>query len=83
MNDVNALKSVDTTKVWHRRLAHMSEKGMVLLKKKNVLSGMQEAHLEKCAYCLARKHKRVHFKSRHLHEDRILLSWYTKMCLVL
>lgn len=55
MNDVNALKSVDTTKVWHRRLAHMSEKGMALLKRKNVLSRMQEAYLEKCAHCLAGK----------------------------
>ena len=64
MNDVDTLKSEDTTEVWHRRLAHMSEKGMALLKRKNVLSGMQEAHLEKCAHCLAGKQKRVHFKSR-------------------
>ncbi|GJX96284.1 putative RNA-directed DNA polymerase [Tanacetum coccineum] len=35
---VNAVDNDDMTELWHKRLGHMSEKGMSILSKKNVLS---------------------------------------------
>ena len=51
------------TVVWYKRLGHMSEKGMSLLSKRNVLSGVHDVHLKKCSHCLAGKQNRVSFKS--------------------
>lgn len=60
---VNALGKENTTELWHRRLGHMSEKGMAYLAKKNVLSGLKISPLQKCSHCLAGKQNRVSFKS--------------------
>ena len=40
----------------------MSEKGMTVLVKKNLLKGMKSVHLKKCTDCLAGKQHRVAFK---------------------
>lgn len=61
---VNIVDNVDISELWHKRLGHMSEKGMSILSKKNVLSGMHDIHLKKCSHCLAGKQTRVVFK-RH------------------
>ena len=41
---VNAMKKDSTVELWHKRLSHMSEKGMTILAKKNVLSGVEEIY---------------------------------------
>ena len=51
------------TELWHNRLSHMSEKGLMILAKKNLLSGMKSASLKKCAHCLAGKQTRVTFRT--------------------
>ncbi|GKB62489.1 retrovirus-related pol polyprotein from transposon TNT 1-94, partial [Tanacetum coccineum] len=43
---VNAIDNDDMTELWHKRLGHMSEKGMSILSKKNVLSGVHDINLE-------------------------------------
>lgn len=60
---VNVVENVDMVDLWHKRLGHMSEKGMSLLYKKNVLSGVRDIHLKKCFHCLAGKQNKVSFKS--------------------
>ena len=45
--------------LWHKRLAHMSVKGMTWLAKQSVLSGMDNVDLEKCSHCLVGKQNRV------------------------
>ena len=40
-NIVNCVENIDMTDLWHKRLGHMSEKGMSLLSKRNVLSGVR------------------------------------------
>ncbi|CAH9075454.1 unnamed protein product [Cuscuta epithymum] len=60
---VNAVVNTDMTDLWHKRLGHMSEKGMSLLLKRNVLPGVHDIHLKKCSHCLAGKQNRVSFKS--------------------
>ena len=61
---VNVTENDSSTELWHRRLSHMSEKGLSCLAKKNLLSGLKSATLKNCAHCLAGKQKRVSFK-RH------------------
>ena len=46
-NIVHATEFVDGTDLWHKRLCHMSEKGMSALARKNVLSGVKKPHLQK------------------------------------
>ena len=60
---VNTVEKDNTVELWHKRLSHMSEKGIKILGKKNVLSGIDLVHLEKCANCLAEKQNRVTFRS--------------------
>lgn len=60
---VNVVENVAISELWHKRLAHISEKGLTLLGKKNALSGLKSVDLQKCAHCLAGKQNRVSFKS--------------------
>lgn len=48
--------------LWHRRLSHISENGMNLFAKKDVLPGLKNLDLEKFSHCMASKHTRVSFK---------------------
>ncbi|RDX96554.1 hypothetical protein CR513_20771, partial [Mucuna pruriens] len=48
--------------LWHRRLSHISEKGLNCLAKKDMLPGLKNAELEKCSHCMASKQTRVSFK---------------------
>lgn len=54
----------DPARLWHRRLGHMSEKGLSCLIKKNALPDLKSAKLDKCSHCFAGKQNRVSFK-RH------------------
>ena len=71
---VNAVENMSETELWHQRLSHMSEKGMALLVKKNLLSGMMSTHLQKCAHCLAGKQNRVSFKSHPSSRQQNILD---------
>ena len=41
--------------IWHKRLGHMSEKGLHLLADQKLLPEVKGVHLEKCVDCLVRK----------------------------
>lgn len=43
---INAMDDESSVELWHKRLAHMSEKGLAILAKKNLLSGMRSADLK-------------------------------------
>jgi hypothetical protein len=55
-----ASTGVDTT-MWHHRLGHMSEKGMQILHKRNLLRDLKQIDLDLCEHCVYGKHKRVIF----------------------
>ncbi|RDY05303.1 hypothetical protein CR513_10875, partial [Mucuna pruriens] len=38
--------------LWHRRLSHISEKGLNCLAKKDMLLGLKNTELEKCSHCM-------------------------------
>ena len=48
--------------LWHRRLNHISEKGLNCLAKKDVLQGLKSVELERCSHCMDDKQTRVSFK---------------------
>ena len=51
----------------------MSEKSLMILTKKNLLSGMKKGSLKKCAHCLAGKQTKVAFKThRHTRKPYML-----------
>src|SRR5512137_3037430 len=49
--------------LWHKRLCHMSEKGMKRLAEDKLIP-VKHVHLGKCTDCLAGKQNRTSFKSR-------------------
>ncbi|KAL4296424.1 hypothetical protein GQ457_12G004830 [Hibiscus cannabinus] len=71
---VNVTVNDSSTELWHKRLSHMSEKGLNCLAKKNQLSGLKNATLKNCAHCLAGKQRRVSFRSHPPHRRSELLE---------
>ena len=49
--------------MWHKRLCHMSVKGMKRLADDNIIP-VKDVHLERCTDCLAGKQNRTSFRSR-------------------
>jgi hypothetical protein len=49
------------TALWHHRLGHMSEKGMQILHKRNLLPDLKQIDLDFCEHCVYGKQKRVRF----------------------
>jgi hypothetical protein len=71
---VNALQKEDACALWHKRLGHMSEKGMTVLVKKKLLKGVKGVHIKKCSDCLAGKQHRVAFKIQAPHKKPEVLD---------
>jgi len=59
----HATDFIDGTDLWHKKLCHMSEKGKSVLVRKNVLSDVGKAHLQKSSHCFVGKKNKVSFKS--------------------
>ena len=54
--------STDDTKLWHMRLGHIGECGVLELHKRNLLKEMKTCKLDICKYCVYEKQYRVSFK---------------------
>ncbi|KAG8486777.1 hypothetical protein CXB51_020123 [Gossypium anomalum] len=65
----SSLSDDDITKLWHMRLGHMSENGMVELSKRGLLDGQGICKLNFCEHCVFGKQKRVRF-TRGIHNPR-------------
>ncbi|GJV58461.1 putative RNA-directed DNA polymerase [Tanacetum coccineum] len=63
---LNIISTVFLDDDWYlpTKVLSMSKKGMSILSKKNVLSGVHDINLKKCSHCLAGKQTRLAFKSR-------------------
>ncbi|KAE8673575.1 hypothetical protein F3Y22_tig00111779pilonHSYRG00138 [Hibiscus syriacus] len=62
----------DTTKLWHMRLAHLSEYDMAELHKRNLLHCVKSYKLDFCKYCVLGKQTKVRFKTGKHTTKRIL-----------
>ncbi|KAG8502915.1 hypothetical protein CXB51_000770 [Gossypium anomalum] len=70
----SSLSDDDITKLWHMRLGHMSENGMVELSKRGLLDGQRICKLNFCEHCVFEKQKRVRF-TREIHNTKGTLEY--------
>ncbi|KAG8491577.1 hypothetical protein CXB51_014857 [Gossypium anomalum] len=70
----SSLSDDDITKLWHMRLGHMSENGMVELGKRRLLDGQGICKLNFCEHCVFGKQKRVRF-TRGIHNTMGTLEY--------
>ena len=59
--EINAAQQDESIKLWHRRLGHISEKGLQTLARKLFLPNLQGMPLKTCDHCLVGKAHRVAF----------------------
>ena len=74
----------DTTIVmWHKRLCHMSQKGMQMLLEGELLPEMKKMHLDKCVDCLVGKQKTVAFHPRpSMKKKKVVELMHTDVCYI-
>ena len=79
---IHVIENVDTIELWHKRLGHMSDKGIMVLFQKNHLFRMTSTRLQKCAYCLVGKQNRVAFKTNpsSLRNENLLNMVHYDLC---
>ncbi|KAG8474900.1 hypothetical protein CXB51_031553 [Gossypium anomalum] len=70
----SSLSDDDITKLWHMRLGHMSENGMVELSKRGLLDGQGICKLNFYEHCVFGKQKRVRF-TRGIHNTKGMLEY--------
>ena len=58
--------------LWHRRLAHLCEKGLKILVRKSLIPYAKDTRLNPCGYCLFGKHHRVSFNKTSKLKENIL-----------
>ncbi|KAK4841553.1 hypothetical protein QYF36_006375 [Acer negundo] len=67
-----ATKTSDITSLWHKRLGHMSERGLNELSKQNLLNGDSVNKLEFCENCVLGKQHRLIFSTAQHNTKEIL-----------
>ncbi|CAI0404237.1 unnamed protein product, partial [Linum tenue] len=50
---INVAEKDSSIELWHKRLGHLSEKGLQILSKKQLLPGAKGTLLKTCVDCLA------------------------------
>jgi hypothetical protein len=67
--------------LWHKRLGHMSEKGMQALARMEFLHELKGITLKPCEHCFAGKQHRVAFRTRLPHRaENVLDIVHTDVC---
>ena len=61
--------------LWHKQLAHMSEKGLQLLAKQSLIHMAKDKSANPCDYCLFRKQHKVSFQRTPLKNWRNLVYY--------
>ena len=64
----------DVTMLWHMRLRHMSEKGMIELSRRGLLDRHNTSKLEFCEHCVFKKQRQVKF-SKGIHNTKGTLDY--------
>ena len=68
-----AISSIkNSTRLWHLRLCHMSQKGLEELRRQGVLRDPKLSELEFCKYCVMRKSTRLSFDTSQSKSSAIL-----------
>ena len=77
---LNTVEDESSLDLWHRRLAHMSEKGLHILAKKSLIPFAKGTILSPCDNCLFGKHHRVSFYTSGKKKDNLLELVYSDVC---
>ncbi|CAL5376159.1 unnamed protein product [Camellia sinensis] len=80
LGSLNAAEDKESPDLWHRRLAHMSEKGLHLLAKQSRIPLSKESVLNPCDHCLYGKQHRVSFSSTSKRKTEVLNLVYSDVC---
>jgi len=68
-----ATEKEETTRNWHMRLGHMSERGLQALYKRSALSGIKYCKLDLCKFCIMDRRCKVAFSTSQ-HKTKSLLD---------
>lgn len=79
MHNANLLEAklpAEKTMLWHNRLGHIGEKGLKVLKNKNLVEGLDDCSFEFdfCEHCIYGKHNQVQFYSSS-HKSSTILDY--------
>src|SRR4051812_5664792 len=78
--NINIFDNEAQTELWHKRLGHMSEKGMQILARKKLLPEVKGTVLKPCEHCLAGKQHRVSFKGSSHRTNNVLDLVHSDVC---
>ena len=76
---LNAVEDDASPNLWHRRLAHVGEKGLNELAKKSLIP-LAKCKINPCDYCLFGKQHRVSFQKRSRRRDNKLELVHSDVC---
>ena len=76
----NAAQEDSSPNLWHRRLAHMSEKGLRILAKKSLIPFAKGTPPNPCDFCLFGKQHRVSFNIPSTRKPNVLDLVYSDVC---
>ena len=62
----------ESTIMWHRKLGHISERGLKILSDQNLLPGLKSVNLPFCEHCVTSKQHRLKFSSSTARSKCIL-----------
>ena len=77
---VSATQEDSSPNLWHRRLAHMSEKGLQILAKKSLIPFAKGTSLNPYDFCLFGKQHRVSFNIPSIRKPNVLDLVYSDVC---
>ncbi|CAH9131081.1 unnamed protein product [Cuscuta epithymum] len=77
---LNAVQAETSPNLWHRRLGHMSVKGLTTLAKKEAIFIDKDVALDPCEHCLFGKQHRVSFSSTRKNHSEILDLVHSDVC---
>ncbi|GMH23049.1 hypothetical protein Nepgr_024892 [Nepenthes gracilis] len=79
--EVNATRCMESSRLWHKRLGHMSERGMSHLAKKGLIQKLDEERPKTCSHYMARKQRRISFQGdASYRRSEVLDLVYTDVC---
>ena len=66
--------------LWHKRLAHMSDKYLHILSKKNILPKFDDKQVGNCSHCIFGKQHRGAFNKTSVRKKSVLELVYSDVC---
>jgi len=67
-----SMSKEEAVMMWHRRLGHMSERGLQILAERDLLPGLKEVDLPFCEHCVISKQHRLKFARSTTRSKNIL-----------